>query len=221
MITKDLFFRVFFIKAEKYGTAFSISVGGKTYLVTAKHLLDETKTSFCLKLFRDKTWHDIDVNLVGHGKGEIDVSVLRTDELITKSHFSVSKSPTVYLGERLFFLGFPYKMWGDAGQLIGGLPCPFAKEAILSSFGQDQPLMLYLDAINNEGFSGGPVIAPPSAKGKPARVVGVVAKYRLEQEPVVNKRGGKTGSYVQYNTGFMVAYHIKAVLNIIAANDGV
>jgi len=45
-IQANILHRVFFIKAGKYGTAFTIDVEGAEYLVTAKHLFDQAAEKF-------------------------------------------------------------------------------------------------------------------------------------------------------------------------------
>jgi hypothetical protein len=120
-------------------------------------------------------------------------------------------------GQDVYFLGFPYKMWSDVGSIMGGLPCPFAKKGTVSSLGFGDPQVLYIDAINNEGFSGGPLIFSPLGKPTDVRVAGVVSKFRIEHEPVLDEKGNQTGHTVPYNTGFLVAYGVKHALDIIKA----
>lgn len=123
----------------------------------------------------------------------------------------------ITLGHEVYFLGFPYKMWGDVGKFMGGLPCPFAKKGMLSSLSLGKPQVLYVDAINNEGFSGGPLFFYPMGRPNELRIAGVVSKFRVEEEPVLAADGSPTGMRVQYNTGFLVAYSINHVLEIIRA----
>ncbi len=52
-IQANILHRVFFIKAEKYGTAFTIDADGLSYLVTAKHLFDEAIATHNVKVFRE------------------------------------------------------------------------------------------------------------------------------------------------------------------------
>jgi len=124
------------------------------------------------------------------------------------------------LGEDMFFLGFPFKMWGDIGAFMGGFPCPFAKKGTLSSLGVGSPQVLYVDAINNEGFSGGPLFFYPMSKPKELRIAGVVSKFRIEHEPVIDEYGDPTKMTVPYNTGFLVAYSINHAIELIRPSTG-
>ena len=50
------------------------------------------------------------------------------------------------------------------------------------------------------------------------RVIGVVSKFRIEYESVIDGEDNDTGLRVAYNTGFLVAYSMKHVLDIIYKN---
>lgn len=221
MVPSDILYRTFFIKAEEYGTAFTVDVDGHEYLVTAKHLLDQSKDPITLQLFHSEKWHTLSASVVGHGRGEVDISVLKLQSRLTHQEFVVN--PTIagiVLSQDVYFVGFPYKMWSNVGSLMGGMPCAFAKKGTLSSFQLDNPQILYVDAINNEGFSGGPLCFYPPGQARELRVAGVVSKFRVEYEHVLDAKGEKTGMRVPYNTGFLVAYGAKYILSLIQAHRG-
>jgi S1-C subfamily serine protease len=218
MVPSDILYRTFFIKAEKYGTAFTVDVDGQEYLITAKHLLDESKDQLSIQLFRNEKWHTLLATVIGHSRGEVDVSVLRLEDRLTNQQFLVN--PTIAglaLGQDAYFTGFPYQMWNNVGSLIGGLPCAFVKKGTISSFQLSDPQIIFVDAINNEGFSGGPLFFYPPANPRMLCIAGVVSKFKIEDEPVIGSDGEKNGMKVPYNTGFLVAYGAKYILNIIAA----
>ena len=50
------------------------------------------------------------------------------------------------------------------------------------------------------------------------RVIGVVSKFKIEYEPVINSEDEDTGLRVAYNTGFLLAYSMKHALDIIRSN---
>ena len=216
MILSNILYRTFFIKAEQYGTAFTIEVEGAEYLVTARHLLDPNDSEPVIRIFRENAWLQVQTKVVGHGRGEIDISVLQLSFRLTDLEFIVVPSTDeIILGQDVYFLGFPYKMWGDVGDFMDDLPCPFAKKGTLSSISITKPQVLYVDAINNEGFSGGPLFFYPAGKPNELRIAGVVSKFRVEQEAVLDEKGNPTQMTVPYNTGFLVAYSIKHALDII------
>ncbi|GAB3094877.1 S1 family peptidase [Lysobacter terrae] len=219
MVLSNILFRTFFIKAEQYGTAFTLEIDGSEYLITARHLVDTSKRSFDLRLFLHERWHDIPVQVVGHGRGEIDITVLKLPFQLTKAG-ELEVFPTIAhlaLGQDIYFLGFPYKMWGDVGEFMGGMPCAYAKKGTISSLGWGDPQILHVDAINNEGFSGGPLFFYPHGQPTKVHLAGVVSKFKIEFEQVVDSSGNDTGMTVAYNTGFLVAYGSKHILGILEA----
>lgn len=224
MITINILKRVFFIKAEQYGTAFTLDINEQEYLITARHLLGEgivkgSDKKVSIRLFISKKWHEITAELIGHGNGEIDISVLKLPHRL--SHPGYIVNPTIKdlaLGQDVFFLGFPYKMWSNVENFLGGLPCPFVKKGAVSSIEHDSPQKIYVDAINNEGFSGGPLCFYPYDNHNMVHIAGVVVNYKIENEPVIDLNDEDTGFRVAYNTGFLVAYNIKYVFEIIDRN---
>ena len=221
MILTNILYRTFFIKAKDYGTAFTIDVAGNEFLITARHLLPETGDTIDIKVFRSKDWEAMAAKVIGRGKGEIDVAVLALPTRLTPADLPVT--PTmggITLGHDVFFTGFPYKMSGDIGNFMGGLPCPFAKRGTLALLDTTSPQVLYVDAINNEGFSGGPLFFYPHPGSQDLRIAAVVSKFRVEYETVQDEFGEPTKFRVPYNTGFLVAYGIKHVLDLIAQSAG-
>jgi hypothetical protein len=216
LILTNILYRTFFIKALEYGTAFTVDVAGKEFLVTARHLLPASGDEVEIKLFHSKTWKTLSAKVVGRGRGEIDVAVLHLPAKLTETGFPVN--PTIgglTLGHEVFFTGFPHKMSGDVGSFMGGLPCPFAKKGMLALLDTGSPQVLYVDAINNEGFSGGPLFFYPNPGSLDLRIAGVVSKFKVEYETVLDEFGEPTRLRVPYNTGFLVAYGIKHVLDLI------
>jgi len=213
--------RTFFIKAKLYGTAFTIDWMGAEYLITAKHLLEPSSSNFELQIFHQKQWRNVQATVVGHGNGEVDISALRINGRLTPVEYVVT--PTmggISLGQDVFFLGFPYKLWGDDRGLLSGLPIPFVKKGVLSWLDAGPPQVLHIDAINNEGFSGGPLVFFPPNKPTDARILGVVSKFRIEHEAVLDKDGQATEYTVPYNSGFLIGYGINHALQLIGATPG-
>ncbi|PPD45703.1 MAG: hypothetical protein CTY16_09895 [Methylobacter sp.] len=220
MITSNVYNRVFFIRANQYGTAFAIDFEGRQYLVTARHLLDDNVEEKQIKYFFNNEWLALNVKVVGFSRGEVDVAVLSTNiQLTPPSFFLEPTSKDIILGQDVYFVGYPYKMWTDAGSALAGRPCPFIKKGTLSSAFNtgDGVQRLFVDAINNEGFSGGPLVFTQPGKND-YRVAGVVSKFRIEYEQVLDEFGEATKMSVAYNTGFLIAYDIKYAIDLIRSN---
>jgi hypothetical protein len=129
-------------------------------------------------------------------------------------------TPTIaglVLGQDVYFLGFPYKMWCNVGNLLGGAPCAYVKKGTVSAYQLHDPQVMHIDAINNEGFSGGPLFFYSHENTQEVRIAGVVSKFRIEYEQVIDAQGEPTAMTVPYNTGFLVAYGAKHILSIIEA----
>ncbi|WP_065757723.1 S1 family peptidase [Pseudomonas defluvii] len=219
MITANIYNRVFFIKAADYGTAFAIDHGGKQYLVTAKHLINAEKQE-TIKFFFDRRWVDMPVELIGLCRGETDIAVFRANQILCTGDLPLEPSSDgVVISQDVFFVGYPYKMWTDAGKAMNGRPCPFVKKGILSSsfVGDDGIPRLYVDALNNPGFSGGPIVFQPPGKTE-YKIAGVVSKFRIEFERVIDQSGDHIEMTVAYNTGFLMGYDISKAIEVIERN---
>jgi hypothetical protein len=218
MLTFNVYDRVLFIRGERYGTAFALDVDGRQYLISARHVVGDITAKSQLKVFLSKQWVDLPTTLVGVGRGEVDITVLSPSKRLAED-IRLESSLQLVLGQDVYFAGFPLKMWSNGGELMYGRPLPFVKKGTLSSgWDPEDPVKrLYVDAINNEGFSGGPLVFREHSSGE-LKVAAVVSKFKTEDEPVLNAEGERTELKVQYNTGFLVAYGINHALDIIRRN---
>lgn len=219
VITSNIYNRVFFIRVDQYGTAFTVDIDEKQYLVTARHLVADPNATTSLKFMHNNTWQDLPVKLVGVGRAEVDIAVFATDIRMSPRFVLEPTTKGMMIGQDVYFVGYPYKMWTDAGPALAGRPCPFIKKGTLSSSFDmgDGVRRLFVDAINNEGFSGGPLVFAPHGTND-FQIAGVVSKFKTEREPVLDKDGIDTGMAVEYNTGFLIAYDINYVVKLIRAN---
>ena len=218
MVTANILNRTLFISAAEYGSAVVINVDGIEYVVTAKHLLPLATTT-SIKIRSNETWVEYRTKEIGRAPGEIDIAVLQIDK-----RFGVDDLPAaadmggLVLGQDVFFVGFPYKLEGPVGFVRDRRPLGYVKKGTVSALdSQDHPALV-IDAINNEGFSGGPVVfAEIGRAANELKIAAVVSKYRTEQEYVIGADGNKTGQTIEYNTGFLYAYNIRYALDLIRA----
>jgi hypothetical protein len=68
--------------------------------------------------------------------------------------------------------------------------------------------------VNNEGFSGGPIVTDDD----PAIVIGVVSAYQAVTEPVYHQGRAIPDVSVQINTGLLVGYDLEYAVRAIRAN---
>jgi hypothetical protein len=86
-----------------------------------------------------------------------------------------------------------------------------------------EPRIWVLDGINNPGFSGGPVIFKT---GPEQKILAVISGYHLEPTEVVSSAAAKKKApekrtqkqTVNLNSGFIIAYDIKYVVEAINKN---
>ena len=218
MITTNVLTRVFFIRAERYGSAFTIDHGGKQYLVTARHLLGRVEDIDAIFVFHDREWKSLPVQVVGVRRDEPDIAVLSAPVRLSPPFPLEATSARLILGQDVYFAGYPYKMWVDGGDAMGGRPVPFVKKGSVSNLELSPELAVFwIDALNNEGFSGGPLLYRTEAGGE-LKAAGVVSRFKTEHECVLGFDGEPTGDTVEYNTGFLVAYGVRHALELIDRN---
>jgi hypothetical protein len=85
----------------------------------------------------------------------------------------------------VFFLGFPLSLYTDVEALNNGYPLAFVKKGICAGiFGNGPEQILYVDAMNTKGFSGGPLLCP--MENGELGVIGAISGYarRVVKAPV-------------------------------------
>lgn len=218
MVTFNVYDRVFFVRGQDYGTAFALNVDGRQYVVSARHVIGDGVQPQSLAVLLNKRLIDLPVTFVGEGKGEIDISVLTPGySIISDVPFETSLG--LFVGQDVFYVGFPLKMWANGGALMQGRPFPFVKKGTLSTgWDPDSSVKsVHVDTLCTKGFSGGPLVFVEQATGI-LKIAGVVAKYRTDYEPVLDGNGNDSGNKVESNTGLMLAYGINHAIEIIRAN---
>jgi len=220
MITSNVISRIFYIAHNSTsGTAFTIEIDGRQYLISARHIFEHVHNSLTVSIFHETQWKDIDLRLIGHGAEDIDISVLSADFQLSPTHQLEPTSRGIAYGQDVYFLGFPYGTFGKLGKINRNFPLPFVKKGILSAMQMmsvDKSEILYIDGHNNPGFSGGPVIfKQPNSNN--FKVAAVISGYQWVPEPVYMGDVQTKLSY-QYNTGIIVSYGIRHAVDIIRSN---
>ncbi len=219
MITTNAIQRTFHIKVgESTGTCFTIDVDNKQYIVTAKHVVQNLSGTATISLFHENQWKDMQIEIVGHCEGEIDISVLTVNTQLSPTYPLEASSGGMTYGQDVYFLGFPYGMSGEVGPLNREFPFPFVKKAIVSCmhFTNEGIQINFLDGHNNPGFSGGPVIFK-EGDSNDYKVASVISGYRFSREPIFQ---GEQQVALEYknNTGIVISYGIKHAVDIINNN---
>ena len=219
MITSNVIHRTFQLKCgEALGSCFTIDVDDKQYLCTAKHCLENFRGK-SIELFHGEKWKTLDVELVGFGSKDTDICVLSPKIQLSPPYRLPPTMDNITLGQDVYFLGFPYGIQIDMGDLNRLFPLPLVKRATVSAIcAQDQTIIL-LDGYNNPGFSGGPVVFTKSGSAKnELSVAAIVSGYRFEPQPVLDEKGQETSLRVHANTGIVHSYSIQHALDAIKDN---
>lgn len=211
MLTSNIWNRVFRLTtATGFGTAFAVeSESGVQYLVTARHVIEDHEGPIQLEAFGEI--HEVALDLVPGVPNGADIAVVRLDEPLASVLPTTFNSDGSVFSQDVYFLGYPY---GLAMTAHGVDQAPFVKKATLSAQDLSEDVrILYLDGINNPGFSGGPVALYNSA-GQP-HILGVVSGYRISPDELIIRGQRVEDAVVRANSGIIIAYDIRHAMDAI------
>ena len=168
--TSNVLHRVFNLRVRTNGencisgTMFAVDVDGRRYFVTARHIGKHIGSNG-IQVMRNGDWVSYPAELVGHGSGKVDVSVMALPDsfIPNEPRFPLPMGFSgATLGEEMMFLGFPVVNDPSKGfSLYNGFPLPLVKYARLSAIPTPNYPM-WLDGHNNPGFSGSPLCFAPN-----------------------------------------------------------
>jgi hypothetical protein len=176
--------------------------------------------TFNIGIFYDGDWRALTVTLVGAAAGDADVVVLAACQILSPSFEMPVGKLGVTMGQDVYFLGFPFGLSTEAGNINRNLPLPLVKKACLSGrAGTKEHGIWLLDGFNNPGFSGGPVVArlPCSDLRSPLHLIAVISGYRFQVDPVYD--GDKQLPIsARSNTGIIISYDANIIPVIVEGN---
>ena len=227
--TSNVLYRVLRLRhAGATGSAFTIEVDRKQYLITARHLLKDFKGE--IELWIGGRWSKRKARAIYPSKATVDIAALDLGGPITVTFPLEPSSGGLTLGQQAFFLGYPHGLGSSVS--VADLPpgfgeIPFLKSGIVSALDErdSNAWIIYLDGQNNPGFSGGPIVFwhVPS---KSFRVAGVVRGYRNEALPVLKKKDlgdpaakAHNDLYTRANSGIVIGYDIRHIVEAIRATN--
>lgn len=225
MISRELATRTMFVKfkdCNKYATAFVIDVEGSQFVATARHLLPDQGITTRLSIKLGSAWQDFNADVVRRGSGTIDdVALLRVDhDFNIFGSCPMVDEGSVYVGQDVYFLGYPQMLSAEYGASYGDMAGAFVKKGALSAVNVGSDKETFVDAINNEGFSGGPVYYFQDDDLNKCRLLGVVLGWQDGSPENVFHRGSDglptdqdSGLIVRPNPGLMRVCGISRVFN--------
>jgi hypothetical protein len=219
-VTSNVLQRVFEIASEGQGTAFTVNVQQRQYLVTAAHLLPSKKDKLVVKVAQDGSWKDLSVEVLRCPEG-VDIAVLVPPAVLSGDFPMGVTSDHLQVGQDVFFLGFPHQL-SMSFAMFSGHPFALVKRGTVAGFrGRGHGIEGFLlDGMNVKGFSGGPVVFRPDPSSMDFRVAGVIGGYIWEALPVMQKgtKGSadiETTSFVKANTGLAYGWDIRFAVEAI------
>ena len=129
LMTTNILQRTFRIQYGGFtGTCFTVDVGGRQYLITARHVVSSIAGPNMVQIQHENTWKSLAVELVGHGQGDIDrMTVLAPPVQISPTHPLPTGTAGMMLSQDIYFLGFPYNLTNDGGNINRNFPVPLVK----------------------------------------------------------------------------------------------
>ncbi len=217
MVNKSVLGQTFLCAiGDEAGTCFLIIHKGQQYWITAKHLFkaENFPNQTIVRILNNEKLQDYNANIYYHENKDIDIAVMRFDKeyVGTVYDLGLSNLGELLLSQEMYFLGFPYCLRIKNVKENNGYPVPFVKKCILSGFGNDETNTLYLDGVNNKGFSGGPVVYKMNGK---FQIAGVISGYRYNECNIVDGSANEVDLYARENSGIIIAYPIYHAISII------
>jgi hypothetical protein len=180
-----------------------VDVDEREYWITAKHIITGAKhppfgtvdaKTVSLQILPQsnakKEWVSVKFNVIDPGK-DIDIVVLAPEKpLIVGPILSprVTSHGTM-LGGDCEFVGFPYgNGWATKIRQGEMTRMPFIKHCTISGLINSPAVVWVLDGINNEGFSGGPVVVHTGAA---QQIIAVISGFQPEPIEVVPASEGR------------------------------
>jgi hypothetical protein len=222
MVTAEALCRVLRIRTlGKNGSAFTIERNGVQYLLTAKHMFENSSYAIfqTFELLLDEGYRKFSGEVRYHKQNSVDIAAIKLvpNTIVTPTYENPLGTASIVFGQDVYFLGFPL----DYDEILIHLPerqipAPFIKRACLSSMFKDKEGInwLLLDGHNNLGFSGGLVCAHTGVSRTMA-LIGIICSYRFEKRCVFDATGNETAFFVKENSGIINACDIIHALEII------
>ena len=210
MIVSNQLTNVFQIKCgNSQGTGFVLIEKDIEILLTARHVVEAYGTSN-IEFRRFGKWNALNVEPIENPNVRCDAIAM---QVISPSIFrglKMQRAPGLLIGQEIYFLGFPIGLHTDAETHNDDYPIPLAKRGICAGiFGEGPDQVLYLDAMNTHGFSGGPLLC--STGTGELGVFGIISGHRNRTVKAPVMPSGQL-AHINENVGITTAYLLASAL---------
>lgn len=127
----------------------------------------------------------------------------------------------IAVSQDAYIVGFPFDLYMPTRKGLSDFPFPLIKKGIVSALYLEptsDPRFLIVDAYNNPGFSGGPVVCLQDNDPLRPQIVGVISGYRFEWKKVIAGSGNEVDLYYQSHANLTIAHSISYALDLIDSN---
>jgi len=209
MITSNILKRVLHVKYKNnIGSAFTIDLQNKQFLVSARHIFEELIWQDTIEIMQNEVWKPLYLSPIFCENG-VDIIVFPLSERLTPAEPLDVTMDGMTISQDAYFLWFPYGLRTELGDQNNYYPFPFVKKCSVSAFDfSSTPKVIFLDGHNNKGFSWWPLVFSNPTTHK-LQVAGVISSYvrDLDQEKI--ERG------ISENSGIFQAHSIVHVTDKI------
>lgn len=180
------------------------------YFVTAAHLVPTLKDGQYLQINSPKGKINLKVHKVVHNfQGDVSIFVVKNEKKERRLEFN-NFSNKVSLGEDIWVLGFPLGIGMSITKIKGkdvSILLPIIKKGVISAVyhSTNKPTFFLIDALVNQGFSGGVVVFRNRRNGV-AQLLGIPIKHLKDK---IN------GKLIDVNSGIGIITGVSVVKELL------
>ena len=221
-VNVNILSRVFRIRlhgSHKAGTAFTIDVDSRQYLVTAKHVIPDATLNDSIDIFHENQWKSLPVQVFFSAVDSTDIALIVPPIQLSPTFPAPPSSDKMMLGQDCYFIGFPYGLYTDEQGAMSGFPLPLIRKGTLSAMIRHSGWMsIVVDGNANPGNSGGPLVFW-QADSKMYQICGVMRRVYLLKDTAMAKIGDDSVPiFFRKAAGLAEATEIGSVLDLIKAH---